>query len=145
MTQVIGDMQEQVMFLNVRLSIMSIATTWPPEDYRELIDLVSIFPGRIVKRVHVVIEPSIRNPGAIHRARFISSCLYLLKIYLYRDQFHTDWEQIEHVKILAEYVALVHAPYCLQLPLAVSSPRQDLDFWVDIHNHQKCYKESDVE
>ena len=129
---------------------MSIAT-WPREDYRELIELVSIFLGGIVKRVHggvpVVIEPSIRKPGVIHRARFMSSCLYLLKIYLYCDQFQflTDPEKIEHVKILAEYVALVHAPYFLQSPLAVSAPRQDRDFWVDIHNYQKCYKEGDVQ
>ena len=127
---------------------MSVAT-WPREDYRELIELVTIFLGGIVKRVHggvpVVIEPSIRKPGAVHRARFMSSCLYLLKIYLYLDQYQIDPEQIEHVKILAEYVALVHAPYFLQSPLAVSAPRQDRDFWVDIHNYQKCFKEGDVE
>ena len=57
----------------------------------------------------------------------------------------SDPEQIEDVKILAEYVALIHAPYFLQSPLAVSAPRQDRDFWIDIHNYKKCFKEGDVE
>ena len=68
-----------------------------------------------------------------------------MKIYLYLDQYQIDPEQIEDVKILAEYVALIHAPYFLQSPLAVSAPRQDRDFWIDIHNYQKCFKEDDVE
>ena len=93
----------------------------------------------------VVEEISTGYPGAVHRARFMSSCLYLLKIFLYRDQFPIDVEQIEHVEILAEYVALIHAPYFLQSPLAVSAPRQDRDFWVDIKEYQKCFDKDDIQ
>ena len=52
--------------------------TFPREDYRELIELVAIFLGGVVKRVRqgvaVAIKPSIRKPGAIHCARFMASC-----------------------------------------------------------------------
>ena len=75
----------------------------------------------------------------------MASCLYLLKIYLYRDQFEEDGEKIRHVEIIAEYVALVHAPYFLQSPLAVPAPCQDRDFWVDLHKYQACFVEGDVQ
>ena len=127
---------------------MEIAT-WPREDYRELIELVSLFLGGVTKRVHkevaVTVDPYIRKPGGHHQARFMASCLYLLKIYLFRHEFETEPEQLEHVKILAEYVALVHTPYFLKSPLAVSAPRQDRDFWVDIHKYQACFNPGDVE
>ena len=47
-------------------------STWAREDYRELLDLASVFLGA-VKRLRgdkvTVIQPLIRKPGAIHRAR----------------------------------------------------------------------------
>ena len=64
---------------------MKIAT-WPREDYRELLKLVVTYLGCVVKRLHGgqvnVIPVQIRKPGAVHRARFMASCLYLLKISL---------------------------------------------------------------
>ena len=123
--------------------------TWPREDYLELIELVTVFLGGNVKRVHkgvaVAIEPSIRKPGAVHRARFMASCLYLLKIYLYQEQYPTAAENLAHVRVLAEYVALLHAPYFLKSPLAISAPRQDRDFWVDVQCYQNCFRPGDVE
>ena len=56
-------------------------------------------------------EDVVRKPGAIHRARFMASCLYLLKIFLYREQLDADditYEELCDVEILAEYVALLH-------------------------------------
>ena len=52
--------------------------TWPREDYRELLELVTVYLGGVVKRVHSV-PVQIRKPGALHRARFIASSLHLLK------------------------------------------------------------------
>ena len=69
--------------------------TWPREDYRELLELVVVFLGGVVKRVlanNVVnVDISIRKPGAVHRACFMASCLYLLKISLYQKQFDTTF------------------------------------------------------
>ena len=54
--------------------------TWPREDYRELLELVVIYLGGVVKRVQysklVLVDAttSIRKPGALHRARFMASC-----------------------------------------------------------------------
>ena len=115
--------------------------TWPREDYRELLELVVTFCGGVVKRVHGgQATVQIRKPGAIHRARFMASCLYLLKISLYRDQFVTDNQNIQDAMILAEYIALIHAPYFLKSPLAITAPRNDRDLWVDLIDYRKCFR-----
>ena len=66
----------------------------------------------------------------------------MVKIHLFRDQFETDPKNLEEVKILAEYVALVQGPYFL----AISAPRQDKDFWLDIiMKYQTCFDEGDIQ
>ena len=123
--------------------------TWPREDYQELVELTVIFLGGDVKRVYrnvpTVIAPSIRKPGACHRARFMASCLYLIKICLYKKQFETSAENISQVEVLVEYIVLLHAPYFLQSPLAISAPRQDRDFWIDVREYQGCFKQGDMQ
>ena len=118
--------------------------TWPREDYRELLELVVTYLGGAVKRLHggqvEVIPVKIRKPGAIHRARFMASCLYLLKICLYRDQFVTDQQNIIDAMILSEYIVLIHAPYFLKSPLAISAPRHDRDLWVDLQKYNQCFR-----
>ena len=123
--------------------------TWPREDYRELLELVVTFLGGAVKRVHrgqvTIIPVQIRKPGALHRARFMASCLYLLKICLFRDQFITDNQNIQDAMILGEYIALIHAPYFLKSPLAISAPRNDRDLWVDLHDYRNCFRANMVQ
>ena len=65
------------------------------------------------------INVQISKPGAIHRARFMASCLYLLKICLYQKQFQTAAQNIRDTTVLGEYIALIHAPYFLKSPLAI--------------------------
>ena len=100
--------------------------------------------GGVVKRVHqgevVVVPVTIRKPGAVHRARFMASCLYLLKICLYQKQFVTDHQNILDASILSEYIALIHAPYFLRSPLAISAPRHDRDLWVDLGKYKDFFR-----
>ena len=97
----------------------------------------------MVKRVLngnvVPVEVTIRRPGAIHRARFMASCLYLLKICLYQTQFETSLKNLHDALILGEYIALLHAPYFLKAPLAINAPRHDRDFWVDLGKYKRCF------
>ena len=98
----------------------------------------------MVKRLYEdgpkVIEPSIRKPGALHRARFMASAIYSLKITLLKQQF-TDAspEDVFNVTVMAEYIALIHVPYFLKSPLSIAAPRQDRSFWIDIHEYRKCF------
>ena len=72
----------------------------------------------------------------------MASCLYLLKIFLYNEQLEAGDitpEELSDVEILAEYIALLHAPYFLQTPLAIAAPRIDRDFWVNVNNYQALF------
>ena len=67
---------------------------------------------------------------------------------MYNEQLEDtviDAEEVEHVEILAEYIALLHVPYFLQCPLAISAPRLDRDFWVDLNDYQKCFNINEVQ
>ena len=78
--------------------------TWPREDYRELLELVVLYLGGMVKRVQngnvIPADVTIRKPGAIHRARFMASCLYMMKICLFQTQFETSLLNLQHALIL---------------------------------------------
>ena len=120
--------------------------TWCREDYRELLELVVLFLGGAVKRVRneqvVVVEDVVRKPGACHRARFMASCLYLLKIVLFNEQLTADvidYDELEDAKILVEYIALLHVPYFLQSPLAIAAPRLDRDFWTSVCQYKQLF------
>ena len=56
--------------------------TWEREDYRELLELVVILLGGVVKRVWqglpVPVDVQNRKPGTVHQVRFMASCLYML-------------------------------------------------------------------
>ena len=124
--------------------------TWPREDYRELLELTVIFLGGIVKRMQFgsfnVIASPIRKPGARHRARFMASCLYLYKIFMFQAQFDVlTPETTSQVAIMTEYIALIHVPYFLKCPIAITAPRQDRDFWIDLLTYKKCFTPGSVQ
>ena len=120
--------------------------TWPREDYRELLELVVLYLGGMVKRVQngnvIPVDVTIRKSGAIHRARFMASCLYMMKICLFQTQFETSLLNLQHALILDEYTALLHAPYFLKAPRAISAPRNDRDFWMDLEKYKGCFEEN---
>ena len=96
----------------------------------------------------IVGEEVVRQPGAIHRARFMASCLYLLKTSLYKEQLQADditAKELQDVEILAEYVALLYAPYFLQAPLAIAAPRNDRDFWVELNKYKECFHQEEIQ
>ena len=125
--------------------------TWIREDYRELLELVVIYLGGVTKRLRkdgpVVADVEIRRPGAIHQARFMSSCIYILKISLFMHQSRLKLKENEEaeVKTLAEFIVLVYAQYFLQTPLAIKAPGLDRDLWNDMHAYQACYPKGSME
>ena len=49
------------------------------------------------------------------------------------------------MKILAEYIILIHVPYFLKSPLATAVPRQDRDLCFDLGEYKKCFDDSSVQ
>ena len=75
-------------------------------------------------------------------------CLYLHKIFIYKEQIDENLlsaNELCNVNILTEYIALLHAPYFLQTPLASAAPRIDCDFWVNLNKYQSLFDISKID
>ena len=73
-----------------------------------------------------------RKPGALHHARFLASCLCLMKLSILADNLPRGMvtpNERAQIDRLAQYIALFHAPYFLQALLSSSAPRLDLELW----------------
>ena len=73
-----------------------------------------------------------RAPGALHHARFMASCLYILKLSLLVDNLPpgliTPNMRVD-IDRMAVYIAIFHRPWFLRSSLAAAAPRQDLELW----------------
>ena len=99
-----------------------IKETFPRCDYRELVELIVVSLGSKVEGF------AFKLPGPDHHARWMSKCLYILKIRLLDNVFDMEEEQRDQVTNIAEFILLFYAKYWFETPLAVSTARADLDF-----------------
>ena len=95
---------------------------FPRDDYRELAELIVISLGGTVKGF------SFKLPGPDHHARWMSKCIYLLKIKLLGKVFNLEEEEKGQVDRLAEVILLFYAQFWFETPLATSAARSDLQF-----------------
>ena len=96
--------------------------TFPRDDYREFLELVVVCLGGEVKGFRF------KLPGPDHHARWMSKCLYFLKIRLLRKVFKMSEEENGQVDVLTEFILLFYAKYWFTTPLASSAARHDLEF-----------------
>jgi len=98
-------------------------TFQPRDDYRELLELVIIFLGGTPQRgIHFM------APGAIHHARWMAKALYVLKIYLFRDQFRLTAYENRGIRDVCVFIVRLYVKAWFTAPDAISAPRNDLDF-----------------
>ena len=77
----------------------------PRDDYREFLELCVIFLGGVPSQgIHFQI------PGAItmHRARWMTKVIYVLKTWLFHEQFKMTVAELTGVRDLAIFAVLVH-------------------------------------
>jgi hypothetical protein len=67
-------------------------------------------------------------PGAIHHASWIAKALYVLKIYLFRDQFHLTAYENRDIHDVCVFIVGLYVKVWFTAPDAISAPRNDLDF-----------------
>lgn len=77
-----GLRRELLIFIETQLTIYKGKSR---ADYIELLQLSSLFLGYVPKIGKKMV--TVKQPGALHRARWMAKIIYSLKIYLYRDQF----------------------------------------------------------
>jgi len=107
----------------IDFAMKQLQTFQPRDDYRELLELVIIFLGGTPQRgIHFM------APGAIHHARWMAKALYVLKIYLFRDQFRLNAYENRGIRDVCVFIVRLYVKAWFTAPDAISAPRNDLDF-----------------
>lgn len=84
------------------------------------------------KRGAPLVGFKMRKAGAAHKARFLGSALYLMKLSMLGNNLHPGMvtpRMQREIDEIAEYIALFHGPLFLQSRIAAYAPRLDLNLW----------------
>lgn len=92
-------------------------------DYKELLQLTLHFIGE-----HVPDFNQFRLPGATSHARFMSKCIYCLKIFLFREQFKMTAAELKSLRSICLFLVIIYVPYWFRCVNAIEAPKLDLDF-----------------
>lgn len=95
------------------------------DDYKELLELTLVFLG------HKVSTP-IRPPGPVHHARWMAKALYVLKIYIFRDQFTLRRQEEKGMREMCVFLVKYYVKYWFKCPIAPEAPNNDLEFLKNI-------------
>ncbi len=95
----------------------------PRDDYCELLELTIIYLGGTPERgIHF------RQPGALHRARWMARIIYAIKICLFHSQFKMTRSEESAMKRFAVFIVSTYIKFWYLAPLAASAPASDLNF-----------------
>lgn len=99
----------------------------PRDDYKELLQLISIFLGEnTIKPVHI------NAPGAVHRARWMAKIIYCFKIYVLRNQFSLRAPELTALRQFNVFVIRVYIKNWYTCQRATLAPSNDLQLMKDI-------------
>lgn len=91
----------------------------PREDYHEFIRLAHVFLGGTPSH-------AFRTPGATHHARWMAKGTYVLKVFLFRHQFHLTQQEEKAVTTMALFVSLVYIRFWNEAALPTNAAANDL-------------------
>ena len=72
---------------------------------------------------------SFQRPGTQHRARWMSSGIYSLKMLLLQNQLEIEPANLEKLQSFGEFVAVFYSSMWFQIPLASEAAYNDLVFY----------------
>lgn len=72
------------------------------QDYKEILQLTLIFLGSDAEKV------TFHVPGGTSQARWMAKAIYVLKIFLFRDQFHLSSHQAATFRDLAIFIVRIY-------------------------------------
>ncbi|KAJ8682355.1 hypothetical protein QAD02_018147 [Eretmocerus hayati] len=107
----------------------------PRDDYRQFVNLCSIFLGGI-RGDDVKFSP----PGAIHHARWMAKAIYCILMYLFRDSLDLTEQEKINLREVCFFIVFVYAEFWFKAPLSVSAANNDLTFLKKL----KSYRQVDV-
>lgn len=105
-----------------------LTTKLPRDDYKELLELTLIFVGVIPEKF------SFRKPGACHHARWMAKAIYLLKMYLFREQLSLKKDEENKLRQICVFVTTVYVKAWFTSSNSVKAPYHDLQFIKELNN-----------
>lgn len=104
--------------------------TWPREDYRELLRLTIVALGGVVPGFQFL------QPGPDHHARWMSKCLYYLKIKLLSNVFTMSQEENSQVEQISQFILILYVKAWFMSPLPTAAARNDLEFMLNMSKYR---------
>lgn len=104
----------------------------PRKDYTELLNLVLLFIGKPAN-----MKITLRQPGAVHRARWMAKVIYCLKIYIFRHHFPLSDDDLCALRIFNVFVVKVYLKYWFTCELPTQAPRNDLKLLQQIKSYER--------
>ena len=83
---------------------------------------------------------SFRRPGAQHRARWMPSCIYSLKMLLLQGQLQVEETNLEKLQSFGDFVAIFYSSFWFQSPLASEAAYNDFMFYKTMLKYQSSSK-----
>ena len=97
----------------------------PRDDYKEFLELALLYLGGSIERKKGW-EYHLQRPGADHHARWMSKCIYILKIFLVRHQLKLHYTMKKKVEKMALFVIFAYLQYWFTSPSLRSAASNDL-------------------
>ena len=110
--------------------------TFPRADYKELLELTIVCLGGDIPGFQF------RQPGPDHHARWMSKCIYILKLSLLLETFKMSEDEKVKVVEVSKYVLLFYVKHWFESPLPTAAARNDLNFMVKILKYRQMVKPS---
>jgi hypothetical protein len=101
----------------------------PRDDYAELLVLSFLFLGEVPES-----PVNIRTPSAFHHARWMAKAIYVLKIYLFREQFKLTVREKHAMCRIGLFVALYYVRFWNEAMIARYAHKNDLDFMCSLES-----------
>ena len=95
----------------------------PRDDYHELLQLWIVILGNVQPGGQMI---SFRQPGALHRARWMAKQIYAIKIYLFHEQFSLTARELKGLLDFILFIVQVYLKAWFQAPLGIQA--QELIF-----------------
>lgn len=101
-------------------------------DYKELLELSIAFLGGDIRLF--------RACGATSHARFMSKCIYSLKIFMFRDHFNLTKRELDCIRDFSIFVVKLYIKHWFKCTNSIECANQDLNFIRETFEFEKVNK-----
>ena len=113
------------------MTMLSKDPTFIRDDYQEVAELTLIILGFQPPR-----GTHFHKPGGHHHARWMSSILYYMKMYLFSKQMGYNSLQIEKLRRITIFMSIFYSIAWLKAPIASEALSIDLKFYTDMQRYR---------